>query len=64
VSILIHYITLNLNISASRQKIKKLVGNFGAIHVRIMHANFQVSSFTGVGGGGEIVDWVFKFAQV
>jgi len=49
---LIHYETLNLNISASRQNIKNLVNNFGVIHVRIMHANFQVSSFTGVGGGG------------
>jgi len=42
--------TLNLNISASRQNIKNLIGNFGAIHVGKMHAKFQASSFTGVGG--------------
>jgi len=31
-----------------------LVGNFGAIHVGIMQAKFQPSSFNGVGrGGGE-----------
>jgi len=36
-----------INISASRQN---LDGNLWAIHVRIMHANFQASSFTGVGG--------------
>jgi len=41
---------LNLNISASKQNIKKKISNFGAIRVRIMHANFQASSFTGVGG--------------
>jgi len=41
---------LNLNISASRQNIKNLVSNFGAIYVRIMHANFQASRFIGVGG--------------
>jgi len=29
--------------------IKNLIGDFGAIHVRIMHANFQASSFTDVG---------------
>jgi len=57
--------TLNLNISASRQNIKNLIGNFGDIHVGIMHAKFQasskvweeneVASFTSVGGewGGE-----------
>jgi len=27
-----------------------MIGNFGAIYVAIMHANFQASSFTGVGG--------------
>jgi len=43
---------LNLNILASRQNIKNLIINFGAIHVRINYANFQASSFTGVGGGG------------
>jgi len=48
------YKTLNLNISTSRQNIQNLVGYFGAIHVRIMHANFQASSFTGVGGGGRV----------
>jgi len=42
---------LNLNISASIQNIKNLLGNFGAIYVGNMHANFQVSSFTGVGEG-------------
>jgi len=44
------YKTLNyVNISASRQNIKNLNRNFEAIHVRIMHANFQVSCFIGVG---------------
>jgi len=43
---------LNLNISASRQNIKNLVGNFGAIYVGNMHANFQVSGSSGVEGGG------------
>jgi len=43
---LVHYITLNLNISTSRQIIKNLVGSFGGIRVRIMHAKFQ----HGVGG--------------
>jgi len=38
------------NISASRQNIKNLIGNFWAIHVRVMHANFQASSLIGVGG--------------
>jgi len=47
-----HYRTLSLNISASRQNIKNLVGIFGAIYVRIMHANFQAFSSTGVGEGG------------
>jgi len=45
-----YYITLNLNISAARQNIKKLDDNFWAIHVRTMLANFQASSFTGVEG--------------
>jgi len=44
------YKTLNLNISASKQNIKNLICNFGAVYVRIMHAYFQASSFTGVGG--------------
>jgi len=48
---LIHYMTLNFNISTSRQNIKSLVGNFGGIHVKIiMHAKFQASRFNGVGG--------------
>jgi len=47
---LVYYITLNLNISASRQNIKNLISNFGAIHVGIKRAKFQASSFTGVGG--------------
>jgi len=42
-------VNLNLNISASRQNIKNLICDFGATHVRIMHANFQASSFTGLG---------------
>jgi len=33
------------------QNIKNLIGNLRAIHIRIMHANFQASTFTG--GGGE-----------
>jgi len=44
------YKILNLNISASWQNIKKLDGNFGAIHVGNVHANFQASSFTGEAG--------------
>jgi len=47
---LVYFITLNLNISASRQNIKNLISNFGAIHVRILLGKFQASSFTGVGG--------------
>jgi len=39
---------LNLKISTFRQNIKNLVGNFGGIHARILHAKFQVSSSTGV----------------
>jgi len=39
------YKTLNSNISASRQNIKNLNCNFGDIHIRIMHANFQASIF-------------------
>jgi len=42
--------TLNLIFSASKQDIKNLVGKFGAIHVGLMHAKFQPSSFNGVGG--------------
>jgi len=41
---------LNLNISSSWQNFKNLINNSGAIHVRIMHANCQAYSFTGVGG--------------
>jgi len=47
---LVYYITFNLKISASRQNIKNLISNFGAIYVGIMHDKFQASSFTGVGG--------------
>jgi len=39
-----------INISASRQNIKNLMGNFGTIHVGIMQAKFQAFGFTGVGG--------------
>jgi len=43
---------LNLKISASRQNIKNLVGNFEAIHLRIMqYASFQASGFTAVERG-------------
>jgi len=41
---------LNLNISASWQNIKNLIGNFGAIHVEIMHAKSQTFDFSGVEG--------------
>jgi len=34
----------------ARQNIKNLISNFGAIYVGIMHAKFQASSFTSVGG--------------
>jgi len=49
----VYYKTSNLIFSASMQNIKNLVGNFGAIHVGVMHAKFQPSSFNGVGGGGD-----------
>jgi len=39
----VYYITLNLNISASRRNIKNMIGNFGAIHVVIMHTKYQAS---------------------
>jgi len=39
--------------SASKENIKNLAGNFGAIHVGIMCTKFQPSSFNGVGGGGD-----------
>jgi len=45
---LVDFITLNLNISASRQNVKNLIDYFGAIHVGIIHAKFQASSFTSV----------------
>jgi len=48
----VYYKTLNLIFSASKQNIKNLVGNFGAIHVGIMHAKFQPSSLSGMKGGG------------
>jgi len=41
--------TLNLNISASGQNIKYLVDDFWALYVGNKHADFQVSSSTGVG---------------
>jgi len=47
----VYYNTLNLILSASKQNIKNLVSNFGSIHVGIMHAEFQPSSFNGMGGG-------------
>jgi len=47
---LVFYVTFNFNISASWQNIKNLMSNFGAIHVGIIHAKFQPSSFNGVGG--------------
>jgi len=47
---LVYNTTLNLNISASRQNITNLVRNIGAIYVENMHAKFQASSFTSVGG--------------
>jgi len=48
----VYYKTLNLIFSASKQNIKNLEGNFGPIHVGTMHAKFQPSSFSGVGGRG------------
>jgi len=48
----IHYKTLNLIFSASKQNITNLGGSLGAIHVGNMHAKFQPSSFN-VGGGGD-----------
>jgi len=47
-----HYITLNFDISASKQSIKKLDSTFGVIHVRVTHAHFKASSSTGMGGVG------------
>jgi len=44
--------TYNLIFSVSKQNIKNLGGNFESIHVRIVYAKFQPSSFNGVGGGG------------
>jgi len=44
---LVYYLSLNLNF---RQNIKNLISNLGAIHVGIIHAKFEASSFTGVGG--------------
>jgi len=43
--------TLYLIFSASKQNIKNLVGNLGAIYEGIMHAKFHPSSLNGVGGG-------------
>jgi len=33
-----------------RAKYQNLTGNFGATHLGNMHAHFQVSCFTGLGG--------------
>jgi len=49
----VYYKTLNLIFSASK---KNMVINFGAIHLGIMHAEFQPSIFNGVGGGGRRKD--------
>jgi len=46
----VHLVYFKTSNSASRQNIKNLISNFGAIHVGIMHAKFQTSSFNGVGG--------------
>jgi len=43
-------INFELKCLGFRQNIKNLDCNFGAIYVWYMHANFQVSSSTGVGG--------------
>jgi len=40
----VYYKTSNLIFSASIQNIRNLVGNFGAIHMGILHAKFQPSS--------------------
>jgi len=45
----VYYKTLNITFSAFKQNIKNLLGNFGAIHVGIMHAKFQPSVVDGVG---------------
>jgi len=47
---LAYSITLNLTISVSRHNVENLIGNFGAIHVGMMRAKFQASSFTGMRG--------------
>jgi len=51
----LEYLKINdsVNFKAKEKFIEQhfqLNGNFGANYVRIMHANFQASSFTGVGG--------------
>jgi len=40
------------HLSFYRQDFKNLVGNFGALHVANVHANFQAYNSTGMGGGG------------
>jgi len=47
--VILFHLKLNLK---TRQNIKNLVGNFGALNVGNMHAKFQAPSFNGVGGGG------------
>jgi len=47
---LIHYITLNLNISAPRQDNKNLLGKFWATNMMLTPAKFQPSSSIGMGG--------------
>jgi len=48
----VYYKALHSIFSASKQNVKNQIANFGAIHVGIMHAKFQPSTFNGVGGGG------------
>jgi len=45
-----------LNISATRQNIKNLIGDFIAIHVRIMHAILQASAALLVWEENEVTD--------
>jgi len=47
---LIHYRTLNLNISASRKDIKILLDRFCAPYMMITHAKFRLSSYKTVEG--------------
>jgi len=69
---LVYYETLNLIFSTSKQNILNLVDYFGAIHVGIMHAKYQPSSFNGVEGGrggdrpndGQFLQTFFSFLQI